>query len=100
MNGALSNNKQHTANVVRAWSKAYELNFAFFIGMGFYHVETSLYLGGGYLDGEFFSNFSKLLPNREVTQLQKMLTPGSGFAMTLWKPSALFTVGGYSNGFR
>ena len=39
------------------------LGFPFVWGMGFYHVGNSLYIGGGVVLGQFFSQFNKLLPN-------------------------------------
>ena len=65
--------------------------------MGFYHVESSLFLGGGGLNDDFLSNFKKLLPNGEATELQKMDTPKTYFAMSLWKErGTLFTLGGFN----
>ena len=65
--------------------------------MGFHHVENSLYLGGGHLDGQYFSRFSKILPDGEITELKKMSTPKCYFSMALWKEkNALFTLGGWN----
>ena len=66
--------------------------------MGFYHVENCFYLGGGTFDySEFLSEFRKLKPNGECTQLEDIPIPKAGFAMTLWRQkSSLFTLGGYN----
>ena len=63
--------------------------------MGFYRVENSLYLGGATDFDKRFSNFRKIRPNGEHTELQQMPTPKHLFAMTLWKKrDSLFTLGG------
>ena len=53
------------------------------MGMGFYHVENSLYLGGGHLDEDYLSSFRKILPSGERIELQKLTTAKAGFAMAL-----------------
>ena len=64
--------KLHLFCISKKHLQIYELGFIFSSGMGFYHVENSFYLGGGSLRGHYFSNFRKILPNGEVTELQKM----------------------------
>ena len=70
--------------------------------MGLYHVENSLYLGGGvdgsYPNYKYFSKFVKVLSDGEVTELQMMPNSRCNFAMTLWKKRTLFTLGGYRQG--
>ena len=64
--------------------------------MGFFHVGSSFYLGGGMLDYEKYSaHFRKILGKGEVTELQEMPTSKAYFAMTLWNEGrSLFTLGG------
>lgn len=63
--------------------------------MAFSHVENSLYLGGGYLDGEYFSKFRKIFPTGEITELHEIPSPKSYFATALWSErNTLFTLGG------
>ena len=49
--------------------KTYEVDFPFASGMGFCHVASSFYLGGGYHNGKDFSKFRKVLPNGEYREL-------------------------------
>ena len=75
--------------------KTHEVSFTFKGAMAFHHVENSFYCGGGYLNGEYFANFRRILPNGEAIELQKIPTPKAYSAMTLWKQkSSLLTLGG------
>lgn len=76
--------------------KTYELPFTFSWGMGFYHVDGSFYVGGGTLDDDqYFSEFRKVAPDGQFSELHKMPTSKAYFAMTLWRQrSTLFTLGG------
>ena len=77
--------------------KTYQPGFVPYWGMCLQHVGNSIYLGGGEINGENYSNFRKVLTNGEGTELQRMLTPKSGSAMTLWKErDTIFTVGGWN----
>ena len=69
--------------------------------MGFYHVENSFYFGGGrpgyHTNYDHISNFRKILPNGQLTKIQKMPTGKWYFAMTQWRERGiLFTLGGYN----
>ena len=72
------------------------IDFTFSLGMGFYHVGNSFYLGGGTFNySEFLSKFRKLKPNRECTQLEELPIPKVAFAMAHWRQKhSLFTLGG------
>ena len=75
--------------------QTHELGFTFSVGMGFHHVDNSLFLGGGTDYVKYFSKFRKVLPSGRVTELQKMKIPKFIFAMAFWKESnSLFTLGG------
>ena len=66
--------------------------------MGFCHVENSFYLDEGWngklLNSSYLSTFRKLVPSGEVAELEKMPTPKSVFAITLWKNALLLWEGG------
>ena len=65
--------KLHVFSIPKKELKVHELDLTFSRGIGFYHAENSFYFGGGalrnYLTYEFFSNFRKLRPTGEVTEL-------------------------------
>ena len=83
----------HIFSIPKKEIKTSKLDFKFPFGMGFFHVEDYLYIGGGYEHHKYFSQFKKIKQNGEATELQKMLTPKRYFPMTLSKFS-LFTLGG------
>ena len=93
--------KVHLFWIPKKKLKTQQLQFTIPAAMGFYHVNSSFYLGGGrdYVKN-YLSSFRTILPNGEATELQKMPTSKSHFAMTLWeKSSTLFALGGF-NGSR
>ena len=94
--------KLRVFSISRKTLETFKITFHIPYGMGFFHVEKSLYLGGGvapnYPKYLYFSKCRKALSNGEVTELKEMPNSKSNFAMALWKErSALFTVGGVKN---